>query len=772
LSQLPKGLEETYFRCIKRIAFSETCALKVLKWVSFATYPLHIEELREAVAFDIEDDSWDAAKIPRAEFIIGCCANLVVVDPTDNCVRFAHSSVRQFLDSNRENYILGYPQSAEEGQLECGELCIAYLSFSNFGLELVNPDNQTVAINVPISTPISLAGESLGPPFTKLFSKVWKTKTSPMPLEFRRLQPLPKPGVAQYRFLNYAAANWALQTKHIKVKSPMWHKFKQLAFTFNESWNFHPWMSGGRSALSRLHSLFGWAVKEQHIPLLTLATNSKKDIKEVCDIPLIDEGIPALHVAAKLGYKQVLKVLLNICTVNRFDKDGFTALHHAVMKGQLGTVKMLSSAPGVDIDARSSKNFQRSPLWVAAHHGRLEIATVLINRGANLNVKDATSGRTPLFCAVECANFGLVEVLLQNGCDANSEDSRRRTPFFQAMKNNDPITSRLLLEKTFITEGRGLMLFLAAENNFETIMELLLVNSTRTERLFRDSKGLTPLHLAVRNGFETITRQIITHSSQEERNSKDNEGLTPLHWAVRNGFEAITRLILLDSGREERNSKDNEGLTPLHWAARNGFEEITSLLLRYLDPVEMQITDNKGLTPLHWAAINGFETTIEQLLVYANPQNMLSRDSSGRRALHSAAMNGREQEVKALLERTTNIDCVDNWGQTPLMLAVQNNNIPIIELLVEHGAEPGFRDNRERSPLSFAKTTAVMNILYNDFTPDRYPLIWAVVEGNEEEVASLLKQGLYPDDIGPGGYTALYWANRNKNKTIIKLLKK
>ncbi|KAJ5890011.1 hypothetical protein N7504_010821 [Penicillium tannophilum] len=94
LAKLPKSLEAIYSRCIDRINRKDSRVLKVLKWVSFATNPLHVEELREAIAFDLEDTVWSAEKIPRKEFVIGCCANLVVVDSTDDRVRFAHSSVR------------------------------------------------------------------------------------------------------------------------------------------------------------------------------------------------------------------------------------------------------------------------------------------------------------------------------------------------------------------------------------------------------------------------------------------------------------------------------------------------------------------------------------------------------------------------------------------------------------------------------------------------------------------------------------------------------
>jgi hypothetical protein len=109
LSQLPKGLEETYRRCVKRISLRDNRALKTLKWVSFATKPLHIEGLKEAVAFCLEDTQWDHEKIPQEDFIMGCCANLVVIDPTDHCVCFAHSSVKQYLEKDREVCISAYP---------------------------------------------------------------------------------------------------------------------------------------------------------------------------------------------------------------------------------------------------------------------------------------------------------------------------------------------------------------------------------------------------------------------------------------------------------------------------------------------------------------------------------------------------------------------------------------------------------------------------------------------------------------------------------------
>ncbi|PYI31839.1 hypothetical protein BP00DRAFT_165650 [Aspergillus indologenus CBS 114.80] len=57
LRQLPKDLEETYRYCANRINTHDTRALKVLKWVGFASRPLHLEELREATQLISASDS-------------------------------------------------------------------------------------------------------------------------------------------------------------------------------------------------------------------------------------------------------------------------------------------------------------------------------------------------------------------------------------------------------------------------------------------------------------------------------------------------------------------------------------------------------------------------------------------------------------------------------------------------------------------------------------------------------------------------------------------
>ncbi|PYI19538.1 hypothetical protein BO99DRAFT_422274 [Aspergillus violaceofuscus CBS 115571] len=437
LRQLPKDLEETYRYCANRINTHDTRALKVLKWVGFASRPLHLEELREAVAFEREDTAFDSNKLPQRDFIIGSCANLVVLDPIDLCVRFAHSSIKQYLVKNG----LAGLQSAfnehcfdeEQGELDCGEFCIAYLCFSNFSLQLEHKCNVTREAVVP--SPVLFAGPALNSSLRYLF----RVPDSPRPrrtLQLRTIRTSTIPDRSQYKFLNYAIVNWIGQTRSLARDSAMWEKFEKLATCFNETWNFHPWKPGGRSIRSQLHSLFGWAVRDNHEPLLSIALNWKKEILQI-----------SLHVASKLGHHDIARTLIKFCDVNMLDGVGYTPLHHAVARSDTEMASLLLSAKEVNTDPVSVKC--GTPLSLAAQLGLYEMAELLIQHGAAV--------QEPIWSAIVHENEEIIKLLVQHGASVNYKGENGQSVLDYAVRSkhkNMPKFLRGLTEQKVLLLGK------------------------------------------------------------------------------------------------------------------------------------------------------------------------------------------------------------------------------------------------------------------------------------------------------------------------------
>ena len=157
--------------CMKWVEYIKDIRLfRTLRLISYATRPLHIEELGEAIAFDLHDTTWDAGKIPPGNFVAGCCSNLAVVDTNDSCVYFAHFSVKRYLGEHVAGRAPRYPSSHLQAELECGEFCVTYLSFSNFGLELrkhiefvSNPLNPMALAALSMISHLSLSIHGIAP---------------------------------------------------------------------------------------------------------------------------------------------------------------------------------------------------------------------------------------------------------------------------------------------------------------------------------------------------------------------------------------------------------------------------------------------------------------------------------------------------------------------------------------------------------------------------------------------------------------------------------
>jgi ankyrin repeat protein/predicted DsbA family dithiol-disulfide isomerase len=148
--------------------------------------------------------------------------------------------------------------------------------------------------------------------------------------------------------------------------------------------------------------------------------------------------------------------------------------------------------------------------------------------------------------------------------------------------------------------------------------------------------------------------------------------------------------------------------------------------------------------------------------------------------IHAAVRTGDVAQVDAALKSGAGLNGPDNWGRTPLIVALQQGKVPVAELLLSRGASVAATDAWGRTPLLVAtqlKNTAAIRLLLekksdvnaankNDITP----LISAAQTGNQEAAAMLLRAGAAPDRADNLGWTALMWAVFRKDAAIAKLL--
>jgi ankyrin repeat protein len=747
------------------MTFASPYTLRVLQWVSFAARPLHIDELQEAVAFDLNDMEWDAGKIPQADVVIGSSANLVAVDPSDQCVRFAHPSVKTYLQKDSARFIPGYPKSDKQGELQCGEFCIAYLSFSNFNLELVKPANETDMVKVP--DPTLLAGDALASPLFRFFWGRGPNLKQPAQVQFRRIRSATIPDRSQYKFLDYAVTHWALQTKKISPPSPAWKKFKQLSLSFNETWNFHPWVVGGRSQTSRLHGLFGWAVKEGHIPLLGLALTSARDMREIRNLPLVDERLPALHVASKMGLADVVNLLLPMSELNFPDEEGYTALHHAASKGHGNVLAMLlqSASTKVDIPSRT----QVTPLWLAANHGHCDLVRALTERKANLEARESPTQRTPLSQAASNGHQAVVDFLVHSGANLEGKDAGDRTPLSWAIMNEHLETVQLLLERganpacKFTSNGK--LLLWAAQTGNAAITGLLAANPG-TDLNATDDKGLTGLWLAIQNQHLEITKILLDHGAYWE--VRDADGQTPLLWAAKKGHEALTKLLLQKGA--DIHDQDKQKRTAFFWAVENSHEGIVKLLLDSIgdDPGKNQ------LQLLNFIASRPVRTRADDTLDLNLGEN---GDSEDKTPLLSAVRKSFELLAQRYMERDTTVDREDLLRRATSMWCTMYGQQVLLELLL--GKSKDDLKKLNQSLLEAAKEgNALLATLSVEEGADIHtrtlygetPLWWAARNGHAALVEFLYDRGGYIDSKDKFGLTPLAWAVENQHWPVVKLL--
>jgi ankyrin repeat protein len=139
---------------------------------------------------------------------------------------------------------------------------------------------------------------------------------------------------------------------------------------------------------------------------------------------------PSLDVfdAAAVGDVVRLRALLdeNPAEANRLSNDGFTALHLASFFGHLEAARLLLDR-GATVSTTASNPMRVTPLHSAAAGGDGRIVTLLLERGADPNLRQS-GGYTALHAAAQNGDLEMVRSLIDHGANRGSRSNEGTTP--------------------------------------------------------------------------------------------------------------------------------------------------------------------------------------------------------------------------------------------------------------------------------------------------------------------------------------------------------
>ncbi|XP_076987612.1 B-cell lymphoma 3 protein isoform X2 [Tamandua tetradactyla] len=195
-----------------------------------------------------------------------------------------------------------------------------------------------------------------------------------------------------------------------------------------------------------------------------------------------------------------------------------------------------------------------------------------------------------------------------------------------------------------------------------------------------------PLHIAVVQGNLPAVHRLVNLFQQggRELDTYNNLRQTPLHLAVITTLPSVVRL-LVTAGASPM-ALDRHGQTAAHLACEHRSPTCLRALLDSAAPgtVDLEARNYDGEARRgRQVGLSGLPPTAEA----PGPNLTAPPPSVGLTALHVAVNTECQEAVLLLLERGADVDSVDiKSGRSPLIHAVENNSLSMVQLLLQHGA--------------------------------------------------------------------------------------
>ena len=439
--------------------------------------------------------------------------------------------------------------------------------------------------------------------------------------------------------------------------------------------------------------------------------------------------------AVMRGNKEAVRALIQQkANVNAPQVDGTTALHWAVRADDAAAVDLLIRA-GANVSAANHEG--ATPLLLAAIDGNAGMLEKLLAAGANVNAPLTKFGDTALMLASRTGKTDAVKVLLDHSAQVNTKESwGDTTALMWAVSERHPAAVKLLVDHGAEVNARSKFVPSASGRGFEGTTP---VNAAAGQSAEEFASGLlTALMFAAREGDLESARILVAAGA--DVNAVDGDGKDALGLAIFDGNYDVASFLVDQHANVNR--ADAQGFTPLFWAVdRRNMETAPNFpWMVTQDPLPLikqmlaagaktnTIVNNTPrarmregsprivfATALMRAAFAGDLELVKLLLSYGADPHIQStdRETTLMAAAGTGFINGynrgrpaaeRLEVVKLLVDLGEDVNAADSYGITPLMVAANMGEAPIVQYLIDKGADLAAHDLGKKNDGQFGSS--------------------------------------------------------------------
>ncbi|XP_069670189.1 uncharacterized protein [Periplaneta americana] len=448
-----------------------------------------------------------------------------------------------------------------------------------------------------------------------------------------------------------------------------------------------------------------------------------------------------LHIASSAGQMKLVEFLLEAEETQGFINE--STLAWALPQRHLETEE--TSAITVKMRLETKDSDYKTPLHWAAYKGELEMVSLLVEKGADVNIYDSWK-LTPLYYTITGCHVNVVQFLIENDADVNACNNNGDSPISAAVEQGNLYVVKLLMDKgvdvNACNKNGESPIRVAAERDNLVVVKLLLDKGADVNAC--NKNGESPILAAVKRDNVDVVKLVLDKGADVNACNKNGESPILAAAAKRDNVDVVQ--LLLDKGADV-NACNKNGESPILAAAKLDNVDVVKLLLD--KGADVNACNKNGESPILAAAA-------------------------------AAVKRDNVDVVKLLLDKGADVNACNKNGESPLRAAVERDNLVVVKLLMDKGADINACDQNGESAIYAAMQRGNMDMVrflmdkgadVNACNKDGISAIFIAVEGgNVDMMRFLMDKGADVDACNKNSDSTIFVATQRAKFHMVRFL--